>query len=342
MNIKIIIVLCLFAVSLSVYAAPRQKNTSKNRTSVVPHRKPETSTMQAPKSIEVQVQWHLKEAETLWNNGDRIGALVHWKEVLRLDSTNATAARWIKAIIVVDANASVTEPVKSIQPSPVPTVKQSEDAVIADVKDTLLRYSKAKGLSELADVLDDKVADKIAAQLLCSYRLAIEDVDGHIQDTDSSSVASGNRMGDAAGSPDPQLCPDFENFIDDYGLGQIINSYDLMRNVDIYPQERRPYGRKLLKLISKWVLRAKDSRIEMRLVAPVRINKIAYSLDQAEFTVIKPDTVYIYGLTVGDGVRLAAFLQDGKWRIGAQPEYLLDYYVEPELFSHPARRGLRR
>lgn len=237
-----------------------------------------------------QVEWHLAKGRELWDDRDKAGAYAQWREVLRLDPGNSEAMASIRG------------------------------AMVDEARKALNRFAQARGVTAVAESLDDETDDLIAQRLLVTFRNAIQKVDGSAQN-----------------SPDFALYDDFENFIDNHGLGRLVASAEMGRTVDYY--DGRVYGRKFLEALAPWIQRIEESGIYVTMIPPFNSQNSADHLEQCRFTVQPSGAVYIEGPNVGPDVPLNAVWQDGEYRIAPRPGYRLIYQYQTKIKMRKWRRS---
>jgi len=221
----------------------------------------------------------LDAAKNAWNRRDREAAYANWREVLRIDNGNSQAMAALR------------------------------DSMVDESKHALKAFAQARGLTALAEALDDQTDDLIAQRLIVVDRNAIQKVDGSTHN-----------------SPDAALYDDFENYIDGNGLGRLVSMAELGQEAPYYPG--RIYGRKFLESLAPWVQRVEASGIYVRIIYPFNSENAADHLESCRFTIKPSGEVAIDGPNVGQSIPIVAVWQDDDYRIAPKAGFRLLYQVD--------------
>jgi len=259
-----------------------KESAASTKPGVTPQHQPQYSKAQI-------IAWHLSAAQDAWNRRDHDTAYANWREVLRIDNGNPQAMAALK------------------------------ESMVDQSKHALKMFSQARGLTALAEALDDATDDSIAQRLLIVYRNQIQRVDGSTHH-----------------SPDMALYDDFENYIDNNGLGYLVSKAELGQEVPFYPG--RIYGRRFLVSLAPWVQRVEASGIYVRVIYPFNSENSAEHMENDRFTLTNTGEVYIDGPNVGPAIPIEAIWQNGDYRISPRPGFKLLYQFE----THVAVRKYKR
>jgi len=186
------------------------------------------------------------------------------------------------------------------------------DSMVDESKHALKAFANARGLTALAEALDDKTDDAIAQKLIVVFRNNIQKVDGS-----------------QLHSPDPSLYDDFENYIDGAGLGPLVSRSELGLETPYY--RGRPYGRKFLETLAPWVQRIESSGIYIRIIYPFNSENSADHIENCRFTITPSGEVDIDGPNVGPSTPIEAVWEDGDYRIAPRQGFRLLYQFQTRL-----------
>jgi hypothetical protein len=240
-------------------------------------------------SVQQQISWHLEQAQDAWNRHDKETAYAHWHEVLRLDRGNASAMAAIR------------------------------DSMVDGARGAIKQFALAKGVTAIAEALDDQTDDMIAQRMMIVFRNAIQNVDGSLNH-----------------SPDYALYDDFENYIDTNGLGRVVSTAEVGEVAAYY--NGRIYGRKYLESLASWIQRVEDSGIYVQIIPPFNVENAAEHLNTFQYTIMPTGEVTIDGPNVGPDVPLEAIWQDGAYRIAPRHGYRLLYQFHTTIKPRRYRR----
>lgn len=235
------------------------------------------------------ITWHLSQAQQAWHRNDMATAYAQWGEVLRLDPSNAVAATDL------------------------------HQAVLNDAKHALERFAEARGISAIAEALDDESDDRVAQQLVGLFEPAIEDVDSNVET-----------------APDPALYDDFQNYLRGNHLEQLVADVG-NGTIDGY-SPGRIYGRKFLLSLAPWMVRLNDCGIDVTVLYPYNSEHAADDIQSIRFTIMPSGDVVIDGTNVGPDVPLAAVWQDGAYRIAPRSGFHLMYQFQSHIHTRRWKR----
>lgn len=239
-------------------------------------RQDDPSTARGPKYTRAQeVAWHLAAGQEDWNRHDSEDAYAQWREVLRLDPGNADAIKAIRSSMV-DGSRHV-----------------------------LRSFAQARGITAIAEALDDATDDQIAQKLIVQFWDGVQ------------------RVFTAGSSPDGGLYEDFQSYIDTNGLRPLALSAEQGDIVSYSPG--RLHGRKLLESLGSWVPRIEASGVRVHITYPYNAENAADNIDACRFTVEPSGAVFIDGTDVGPAIPLEVIWEDGNFRIAPRPGYRLIY-----------------